>query len=59
MTIPAGAQYPNALDPQYQDETDDFAGRIAHGVNLTLEGVVAVGAMEQMAACAGKRQGRL
>ena len=52
-TIPAGVPYPNALDPQFQNQTDDFTGPIAHSVNLALKGIVAVGAMGQIAAYAG------
>ncbi len=49
LTIPPGVPYPNALDPQFQNQTDDFTGRIAHSVNLALKGIVAVGAMGQIA----------
>jgi hypothetical protein len=55
-TIPAGVQYPNALDPQFQNQTDDFTGPIAHSVNLALKGIEAVGAMGQIAAIAGNAQ---
>ena len=55
-TIPAGVQYPNALDPQFQNQTDDFTGPIAHSVNLALKGIEAVGAMAQIAAIAGNAQ---
>ncbi len=54
MTVPAGVQYPNALDPQFQNQTDDFTGSIAHSVNLALKGIEAVGAMGQIAAAAGR-----
>jgi hypothetical protein len=40
-------------DPGYQNQTDDFAGRIAHGVNLALKGIIGVAAMGQIAAVAG------
>ena len=53
LTIPPGVQYPNALDPQYQNQTDDFTGLIAHSVNLALKGIIAVGAMGQIAAYDG------
>ena len=56
MTIPAGVPYPNALDPQFQNQTDDFTGRIAHSVNLALKGIVAVGAMGQIATFAGENK---
>ena len=52
-TIPPSVPYPNALDPQFQNQTDDFTGPIAHSVNLALKGIVAVGAMGQIAAYAG------
>ncbi len=52
-TIPAGVSYPNALDPQFQNQTDDFTGSIAHSVNLALKGIEAVGAMGQIANFAG------
>ena len=55
-TIPAGVQNPNALDPQFQNQTDDFTGPIAHSVNLALKGIEAVGAMGQIAAIAGNAQ---
>ncbi|MBE7211823.1 MAG: DUF5127 domain-containing protein, partial [Gluconacetobacter diazotrophicus] len=48
--------YPNALDPQFQNQTDDFTGSIAHSVNLALKGIEAVGAMGQIAGYAGKAQ---
>ena len=53
LTIPTGVTYPNALDPQYQNQTDDFTGQIAHSVNLALKGIIGVGAMGQIAAYAG------
>jgi hypothetical protein len=40
-------------DPGYQNQTDDFAGHIAHSVNLACKGIVAVAAMGQIAAIAG------
>ena len=52
-TTPAGVPYPNALDPQFQNQTDDFTGSIAHSVNLALKGIEAVGAAGQIAAFAG------
>ena len=55
-TVPAGVQYPNALDPQFQNQTDDFTGQIAHSVNLALKGIEAVGAMGQIAKIAGNAQ---
>ena len=53
LTVPAGVPYSNALDPQYQNQTDDFTGRIAHSVNLALKGIIAVGAMGQIASYDG------
>lgn len=55
-TVPAGVQYSNALDPQFQNQTDDFTGPIAHSVNLALKGIEGVGAMGQIAAMAGNEQ---
>lgn len=43
----------NLPDPGYQNQTDDFAGSIAHSVNLALKGIVAVAAMGKIAAVAG------
>ena len=53
LAVPSGVTYPNALDPQYQNQTDDFTGQIAHSVNLALKGILAVGAMGQIATFAG------
>jgi hypothetical protein len=44
----------NALDPNLQNQTDDFTGFIAHSVNLALKGIVGIGAFSQIAALAGK-----
>jgi hypothetical protein len=44
----------NALDPNLQNQTDDFTGFIAHSVNLALKGIVGIGAMSQIATAAGK-----
>ncbi|HLI58462.1 MAG TPA: DUF5127 domain-containing protein [Solirubrobacteraceae bacterium] len=41
-------------DPGLQNQTDDFAGRIAHSVNLALKGIVAVAAMAQIARACGE-----
>ncbi|MFB7599067.1 glutaminase domain-containing protein [Streptomyces sp. NPDC056160] len=46
----------NALDPGYQNQTDDFTGFIGHSVNLALKGILAIGAMSRVAAAAGNRQ---
>jgi hypothetical protein len=43
----------NALDPGYQNQTDDFTGFIAHSVNLALKGIIGIGAMSRIASCAG------
>jgi hypothetical protein len=40
-------------DPGYQNQTDDFAGSIAHSVNLALKGIIAVAAMSQIATLVG------
>jgi hypothetical protein len=44
----------NALDPNLQNQTDDFTGFIAHSVNLALKGIIGIGAMSQIATLAGK-----
>lgn len=44
----------NALDPGNQNQTDDFTGFIAHSSNLALKGILAIGAMGQIAGYAGK-----
>jgi hypothetical protein len=44
----------NALDPNLQNQTDDFTGFIAHSVNLALKGIVGIGAFSQIATLAGK-----
>jgi len=41
-------------DPGLQNQTDDFAGKIAHSVNLALKGIVAVAAMGQIAEGCGE-----
>jgi hypothetical protein len=43
----------NLPDPGYQNQTDDFAGSIAHSVNLALKGIVGVAAMSVIATAAG------
>jgi hypothetical protein len=53
LTVPKGSTSPNALDPQFQNQTDDFTGAIAHSVNLALKGILGVGAMGQIAGYAG------
>lgn len=40
-------------DPGFQNQTDDFAGSIAHSVNLALKGIIALAAMGQVAGFAG------
>lgn len=44
----------NALDPGFQNQTDDFTGFIAHSVNLALKGIIGIGAMSIVATTAGK-----
>jgi len=44
---------PNALDPLFQNQTDDFTGSIAHSTNLALKGIIAIGAMSLIAKAAG------
>ena len=41
-------------DPGFQNQTDDFAGEIAHSVNLALKGIVGVAAMSQIAEAVGQ-----
>jgi Domain of unknown function (DUF5127)/Domain of unknown function (DUF4965)/Domain of unknown function (DUF1793)/Domain of unknown function (DUF4964) len=43
----------NALDPGFQNQTDDFTGFIGHSANLALKGILALGAMSQVATAAG------
>ncbi|KAA2255955.1 DUF5127 domain-containing protein [Solihabitans fulvus] len=43
----------NALDPGFQNQTDDFTGFIAHSANLALKGIIGVGAMGVIAGAAG------
>ncbi|MEV8564520.1 DUF5127 domain-containing protein [Streptomyces sp. NPDC051322] len=45
----------NALDPGYQNQTDDFTGFIGHSANLALKGIIGIGAMSQAAAIVGKK----
>jgi Domain of unknown function (DUF5127)/Domain of unknown function (DUF4965)/Domain of unknown function (DUF1793)/Domain of unknown function (DUF4964) len=47
----------NLPDPGFQNQTDDFAGPIAHSVNLALKGIIALAAMGQLAAAAGYSAG--
>ncbi|WP_375494084.1 glutaminase domain-containing protein, partial [uncultured Jatrophihabitans sp.] len=42
----------NALDPGFQNQTDDFTGFIGHSVNLALKGIVGIAAMGKLAAAA-------
>jgi hypothetical protein len=53
IAIPPRGESANALDPQNQNQTDDFTGPIAHSVNLALKGILGVGAMGQIAGYAG------
>ncbi len=41
-----------ALDPGYQNQTDDFTGFIAHSANLALKGIIGIGAMGVLAQAA-------
>ncbi len=43
----------NALDPGYQNQTDDFTGFIAHSANLALKGIIGIGAMGVVARATG------
>ena len=49
----AGYLEKNLPDPGFQNQTDDFAGSIAHSVNLSLKGIVALAAMGQVAELTG------
>jgi hypothetical protein len=42
----------NTLDPENQNQTDDFTGFIAHSANLALKGIIGVGAMSVVAKAA-------
>ena len=42
----------NALDPENQNQTDDFTGWIAHSANLALKGIIGIGAMSVIAKAA-------
>ncbi|MFF5301637.1 glutaminase domain-containing protein [Streptomyces sp. NPDC013161] len=42
----------NALDPENQNQTDDFTGWIAHSANLALKGIIGIGAMSVVAKAA-------
>ena len=53
LTVPAGVAYSNAVDPQFQNQTDDFAGPVAHSVNLALKGISGVAAFGQIASMTG------
>ncbi len=55
-TVPAGVTYSNAVDPQYQNQTDDFAGFVAHSVNLALKGIEGIDAFSQIAKMAGNNR---
>ncbi|MFJ2955413.1 glutaminase domain-containing protein [Streptomyces sp. NPDC087270] len=48
----------NALDPGFQNQTDDFTGFIGHSANLALKGILGLGAMSQVAAAAGNAADR-
>ena len=49
---------PNALDPGYQNQTDDFTGKIANSVNLAVKGILGIGAMSLIAGIAGNTADR-
>jgi hypothetical protein len=49
---------PNALDPGYQNQTDDFTGKIANSVNLAAKGIIGLGAMSLIAGFAGNAADR-
>ncbi|MGI8416437.1 MAG: glutaminase domain-containing protein, partial [Nakamurella sp.] len=45
----------NALDPDLQNQTDDYTGFIAHSVNLALKGILGIGAMSLISTLLGKK----
>ncbi|ATL66691.1 hypothetical protein CRH09_11195 [Nocardia terpenica] len=49
---------PNALDPGLQNQTDDFAGPIAHCSNLALKGILGLGAMSLIAQAVSNTEDR-
>ncbi len=55
-TVPAGVTLSNAVDPQFQNQTDDFAGPVAHSVNLALKGIEGLDAFSQIAKMAGQNK---
>jgi len=50
----AGQGHSNALDPLFQNQTDDFSGFIGHSVNLALKGILGVAAAGIIAGFAGQ-----
>jgi len=50
----SGSSNSNALDPLFQNQTDDFSGFIGHSVNLALKGILGVGAMSVISGFAGQ-----
>jgi len=54
LTADNGYGRSNALDPENQNQTDDFAGTIAHSTNLALKAIIGVAAMGTIATFAGQ-----
>jgi len=46
----------HSVNPEYQNQTDDFTGFIKSSANLALKGILSVGAMGQIAQAAGNTQ---
>jgi hypothetical protein len=49
----AGYEAAHSVNPEYQNQTDDFTGFIKSSANLALKGILSVGAMGQLAQTAG------
>ncbi len=54
LTTVNATGHANALDPEFQNQTDDFSGFIGHSINLALKGILGVGAMSIISGFAGQ-----